>query len=345
MKVYVKTFGCVLNKRDSENIKGVLVDAGFSLSTEAEADIVIVNSCGVKQKTQSKVVSYVNSLSKDVYLGGCLPRMVDMTKMVNVKGYFDTNSILSLAEQILSGKSKSFSDVKEVRIGKRIVRSDDALIVPISQGCLGSCAFCGTRLARGKLQSYAMKDIVAEVEKYSFSKLYLTSQDNGCYGFDIGTNLIELLKEVLKVDKEFVLRVGMMNPEHVISMVDSLVSLYKDNRVMKFIHVPVQSGSDKVLKEMGRKYSVAEFKEVVTKFRSAFPSISVATDIIVGYPTETEDDFLETLELLEWLKPEVWNLSMFGSRPGTKGAKLKPLKSEIVKERSERVYSLLKVKF
>tara|TARA_Y100000310_G_C20640324_1_gene793534 strand:+ start:900 stop:1928 length:1029 start_codon:yes stop_codon:yes gene_type:complete len=342
MKVYVKTFGCVLNKRDSENIKGVLVDAGFSLSTEAEADIVVVNSCGVKQKTQSKVVSYINSLSKDVYLGGCLPRMVDMTKLVNVRGYFDTNSILSLAEQILNCEGERFSDVKEVRVGKRIVRDEDVLIVPISQGCLGSCAFCGTRLARGGLQSYAVKDIVDEVRKYSFSKLYLTSQDNGCYGHDIGTDLVELLKEVLKVDKEFVLRVGMMNPKHVLEMLDGLLEVYKDKRVMKFIHVPLQSGSDKVLEEMGRKYTVAEFKEIVSKFRSAFPGISVATDIIVGYPTESEEDFLETLELLEWLKPEVWNLSMFGSRPGTEAAKLKPLVSQIVKDRSERVHKLLK---
>ncbi len=343
MKVYVKTYGCVLNHRDSENIMGELARKGFELVSEEEADIIIVNSCGVKQKTQSKVVSYVNSLSKDVYLGGCLPRMVDMTKMVNVKGYFDTNSILSLAEQIKNCKEESFSDVKEVRIGKPLVREDsEKLIVPISQGCLGSCSFCGTRFARGKLQSYHIKDIIAEINKYNFERLDLTSQDNGCYGFDIGTNLVELLKKVLKVDKDFIVRVGMMNPQHALKLADGLIELYNDKRVLKFINIPLQSGSDKVLKEMNRQYTVAQFKEIVTKFREAFPGISVCTDIIVGYPTETEEDFKETLKVLEWLKPEVWNLSMFGSRPGTPAAKLKPLVSQIVKDRSERVYGLLR---
>ncbi len=338
MKIYVKTFGCTLNKRDSENIKGVLAKARFSLVSEDEADVVIVNSCGVKSVTQNKVVSYINSLDKDVYVGGCLPRMLDLKKLTpNVKGYFDTNSILKIVEQIKEGILENFCDGKESKIGKPIVRTDkDVMIVPISSGCLGSCNYCSVRFARGKLKSYTVKDIVKEVESNEFKTLYLTSQDCGCYGLDIGTNLVSLLKEVLSVDKEFKVRVGMMNPEHVLKFVDSLVELYKNEKVMKFIHIPVQSGSNKLLKEMGRKYTVDDFKKIVEKFRE-IEGISISTDIIVGYPSESEQDFEKTKELLDWLKPEVLNVSKFGARPGTVAAKLKPLPSQEVKKRSKEL--------
>ena len=117
MKIYVRTFGCTLNKRDSENIKGVLAKSGFSLVSEDEADVVIVNSCGVKSVTQNKVVSYINSLDKDVYVGGCLPRMLDLKKLTpKVKGYFDTNSILKIVEQIKEGVLENFCDEKESKI-------------------------------------------------------------------------------------------------------------------------------------------------------------------------------------------------------------------------------------
>ena len=338
MKIYVKTFGCTLNKRDSENINGVLAKAGFSLVDESEADVVIVNSCGVKSKTQNKVVSYINSLDKDVYVGGCLPRMLDLKKLTpKVKGYFDTNSILKIVEQIKESVFENFCDEKESRIGKPIVRTDkDVMIIPISSGCLGKCNYCFVRFARGSLKSYSVKDIVKEVEDNEFKTLYLTSQDCGCYGLDIGTDLVSLLKEVVSVDKKFIVRVGMMNPEHVLKMLNSLVALYKNEKVMKFIHIPVQSGSDKVLKEMGRRYSVEDFKKIVTKFRE-IEGISISTDIIVGYPTESLQDFEETKELLAWLKPEVLNVSRFGSRPGTEARKLKPLASQEVKRRSKEL--------
>jgi len=339
MKVYVKTFGCLLNKRDSENIKGVLKDRGFELSSENDADIIIVNSCGVKLTTQSKIVSYIKSFDRDVYVGGCLPRMVDMTQLVNVKGYFDTNSILKIADQILEERYENFSDTNEERIGKTLVRNDkDILIVPISQGCLGNCNYCGTKIARGKLHSYQIKEIISEIRNHSFKKLYLTSQDNGCYGFDIGTNIVSLLREVVNVDKDFIVRVGMMNPEHVLIFLDDLIDILKNGKVMKFIHIPIQSGSDKVLKEMGRKYNVEDFKKIVSKFREEIPDIHVATDVIVGYPTETEEDFNKTIELLDWLKPEVLNVSKFTPRPGTVASKLNPIYSKEIKRRSRMIF-------
>tara|TARA_Y100000310_G_scaffold344983_1_gene460954 strand:- start:2251 stop:3279 length:1029 start_codon:yes stop_codon:yes gene_type:complete len=337
MKIYVKTFGCNLNKRDSENIKGVLQEAGFVLTNEEKADVIIVNSCGVKAKTQSRVISYINKHKKDVYVGGCLPRMLDLKERCNAKGYFDTNSILKIAEQIRDERLESFSNKKENRLNQPLVRTyKDIMIIPISEGCLGNCNYCSTKLARGNLKSYTIKDIIKEVKNNGFETLYLTSQDCGCYGLDIGTNLVELLEAIISVDKEFKIRVGMMNPEHVLPMLDPLIALYKHEKVIKFIHIPVQSGSDKVLKDMGRKYTVAEFKKIVKKFRKV-EGLHISTDIIAGYPTESEQDFEKTKELLTWLKPHVLNLSKFGSRPNTAAAKLKPLSSQEVKKRSKEI--------
>lgn len=337
MKVYVKTFGCNLNKRDSENIKGVLQEAGFTLTNEEDADVIVVNSCGVKQKTQSRVISYINKHKKNVYVGGCLPRMLDLKNRCNAKGYFDTNSILKIAKQIRNEKPESFSNKKENRLNKPLVRTyKDIMIIPISEGCLGNCAYCSTKLARGNLKSYPIKEIIKEVKNNEFETVYLTSQDCGCYGLDIGTNLVELLEAILAVDKKFKIRLGMMNPEHVLKILDPLIKLYNHEKIIKFIHIPIQSGSDKVLKDMGRKYSVSDFKKVVTKFRKV-EGLHISTDIIAGYPTESEQDFEKTKELLTWLKPEVLNLSRFGSRPNTAAAKLKQLSTQEVKKRSKEI--------
>jgi threonylcarbamoyladenosine tRNA methylthiotransferase CDKAL1 len=335
MKVFVKTFGCAYNKRDSENIRGVLKNSDYELvDSSEEADIVIVNSCGVKSQTQSKIIVYIESQNKPVYLGGCLPKMLDLTNVKNVKGVFDTNSITKLPEQISKEIKENFSDAKENRLNIPIVREkEETLIVPISQGCLGNCHYCSTKFARGTLKSYPIEEIIKEIRNNKASLVHLTSQDNGCYGFDIKTNLIELLRKVLEIG-DFKIKLGMINPQHVLKFLPELIEIYKNERILKILHIPIQSASNKVLKEMNRYYTVEDFKRIVSEFRKEVPEIHILTDVIVGYPTETEEDFLETKDLLEELKLNVVNLSKFTARPKTFATKnLKPLTSEEVKRR------------
>ena len=335
MKVFVKTFGCAYNKRDSENIKGVLKNSNYELvDSSEEADIIIINSCGVKSQTQSKIIVYIESQTKPVYLGGCLPKMLDLTHIKNVKGVFGTNSITKLPEQISKEIKENFSDEKENRLNIPIIReSEEKLIIPISQGCLGNCNYCSTKFARGTLKSYPIVEIVKEIRNNKASLVHLTSQDNGCYGFDINTNIIELLRTVLELDG-FNIKIGMMNPQHVLKFLPELIEIYKNERVLKIIHIPIQSASNKVLKDMNRYYTVEDFKKIVSEFRKEAPEIHILTDVIVGYPTETEEDFLETKELLEELKLNVVNLSKYTARPKTYATKhLKPLTSEEVKRR------------
>jgi len=128
----------------------------------------------------------------------------------------------------------------------------------------------------------------------------------------------------------------MMNPAGIVFL-NELVEVYKSNKIIKFLHIPVQSGSDKVLREMGRKHDVEKFKRIVRKFRKEIPEINISTDIIVGYPTETEEDFTKSLNLVKEIRPEVLNISRFSARPGTKAANLKQLKTEEIKNRSRRL--------
>ena len=352
MKIFIKTYGCQANINDSEQIAGLLVKGGYELvDSKDKAEAIIVNTCSVKNKTQSKILHYLKELDKGgkkVFVGGCLTKTLDLRKRFpGLNGVFDTNSISKIGE-VLENEKDIFSEKKEQRINIPVIRNKQGLgIISIGEGCVNKCTFCATKLARGILRSYRIGDIKRALEqavKDGCKRIYLTSQDNGCYGFDIGTNLPSLLKELLTVEGEYKIRIGMMNPWHLRKILVELIEVYKNPKVEKFIHLPVQSGSNSVLKHMKRIHSAENFKEAVEKLRGEIPDINIATDIIVGYPTETEEDFQETIKLLEETKPEVINISVFSSRPGTEASRLKQLSSQVIKERSKRLDELV-IKF
>lgn len=344
-KIFIKTYGCQSNIADSETIAGIVAEKGYSIvSNESDADFVIVNTCSVKNATQGKELHYLRKLAdtKKIVVGGCLTKTIDVRKYApKVYAVFDTNSLKKVPE-ILTQQHDAFSTEKETdRLSLPVIRRQgDVGIVPISQGCLNACTFCATKHARGTLVSYRIGDIKRAVEKNvkdGCNTIYLTSQDTGCYGQDIHTTLPELLNTLIEIDGKFVIRIGMMNPWHAIKILNPLLKLYKSSKIMKFIHIPVQSGSNNVLKDMQRVHTVETFQIIAKRFREVFPTISIATDIIIGYPTETEHDFQETIDLITKLKPEVLNISKFSSRKGTSAAKLKPLPSQIIDDRSKRL--------
>lgn len=332
MKVFIKTYGCQANINDSEVLAGKLISEGNVLvDNELDADKIIVNTCSVKNKTQSKIIHYLNKVEdkyndKQIEVGGCLVKSVDLTKRFP--------------------KIKIIDTINTNKLNGNVVRTNkDIGIIQISQGCLNSCTFCSTKLARGILKSYRIGDIKRQFESLinnGCKIIYLTSQDNGAYGKDIGTNLPDLIKELLtfKTDKKYKIRIGMMNPWHLRKILNGLIKVYKDERIQPFLHIPVQAGSEKVLRDMKRIHTVLEFKEAVNLFRKEIPDIDIATDIIVGFPTETEQDFQDTLNLINEIKPEVINVATYSSRPGTKAAQMKQIPSEIVKQRTKKLNDL-----
>ncbi len=218
-------------------------------------------------------------------------------------------------------------------------------IIPISQGCLGNCSYCIVKRTRGGLDSCREELILSNVEKAVLERvgeIWLTAQDTGAYGFDTGGNLPSLLNKISKIGGDFRVRVGMMNPNHALEFMDELIKSYTDEKIYKFLHIPLQSGNDGVLKDMNRRYTINDFRRIISKFRRNFNHITISTDVILGFPTETEEAFQNTLRIIRETKPEVLNISRFWLRPGTKAGKFKQLPTRITKERSRLMNSIFR---
>jgi MiaB-like tRNA modifying enzyme len=218
-------------------------------------------------------------------------------------------------------------------------------IVPLSTGCLGQCAYCIVRLIKGKLRSYPPEQIICEVETFreqGAHELWLTSQDLANFGIDGGDRMLpELLGSILEVAGSMKIRLGMMNPANVIPILDKLIEVYEDPRVYKFAHIPIQSGSDRVLSTMERPYAVMDWREIVDAMRSRFPRFTISTDIIVGFPSENVVDHQSTLSLIEDVRPDIVNLSRYEHRPGTPAVVMKPLQGSEVKRRSREASRII----
>ena len=373
MKIYIETYGCAANQNDTEILKAKLGRDSKFVDDIEDADEIIINTCIVKQPTENKLLFRIRELhekfpEKKFFIAGCLAK---------------TNRVPEFCEVL--------NTVDVEKVCTPLVRKNPKLdIIQISRGCLGSCAYCGTKKARGALVSSPPEKIIERMKKSlaeGVREFRFTSQDCGCYGYDLTPrmNLAVLLRTVLdSIDKmkalgeisfqknvneknrpmakdissegrrcepytshrewnsEPKIRIGMMNPNHVKDFYKELIEVYKDPRIVKFLHIPVQSGSDSVLKGMGRGYSVSDFVEIVEKMRRQILGLVVWTDIIVGFPGETDQDFEASCKLLRSIRPDFVNVSKFGVRPGTAAAGMKQLPTQIVKERSVRMSEMVK---
>ncbi|MBU0929813.1 MAG: tRNA (N(6)-L-threonylcarbamoyladenosine(37)-C(2))-methylthiotransferase [Nanoarchaeota archaeon] len=345
-KVYLKFYGCQANLDDGSILKGILTKNNFTfIDSVKEADIIIIGTCIVKSVTSNKILNQLKEiykLNKKLIIAGCMPesetnlckKLFPRASLINT---YNLTDILDVVDELLSGKiTYHLGKKKELKLGLPKYFKD-VVTIQISSGCNSNCSFCETKLAKGYIQSYPEELIIKEIKNYikkGIKKFNISSTNNSDYGIDIKTNLPSLIKKIISIDEDFKIRIGMMNPKNLLNYLDELVEIYKDKKIIKFIHIPIQSGSDKVLKDMNRGYKIKDFIKIVDKFKKEIPGINISTDIIVGYPTENQEDFNETIDLIKKIKPEVLNISKFGARPGTVAAKLKSLKSEIVKERS-----------
>lgn len=213
------------------------------------------------------------------------------------------------------------------KVSRNVLRESPFVgIVNIEEGCLDACAFCSTHLVKGRLHSFAPQTIVDQVQALvddGCLEIQLTGQDCACYGFDIGTNLADLTQRILThVNGNYRIRLGMGNPRHVLSYQEALLDCFTDDRIYKFIHIPVQSGSENVLKAMNRRHTARDYATLAHAFTERFRKFTLSTDLIVGYPSETAEDFNDTLKLLKETRPTVCNITRFVARPGTVAARL-----------------------
>ncbi|MFA5763747.1 MAG: tRNA (N(6)-L-threonylcarbamoyladenosine(37)-C(2))-methylthiotransferase [archaeon] len=336
-KFFVEGYGCSLNIGETEQIAGFLTKYNYTqVDSVKSADLIIVNTCSVKMVTEQRMLSRIQFLlvnkkkKAKLIITGCLAKT-------------NNSQIQNISKEliVLDTKLESLAkvlDLKEEKFSPKIIEEqsqDYVSIIPISVGCMGNCTYCATKLARGSLHSYSIEEINNSFKRAlaKSKEIWITSQDLGCYGFDTGHYLPELIKKLLENKGEYRIRLGMMNPVHFKKIQKDLMPLFSDDRLYKFLHLPVQSGSNKILKAMNRG-KVTDFTNALNYIRKKVPGIRIATDIIVGFPGETKNDFKESIELIKKVRIGVVNISRFGKRKGTVADTLKNQLTE--KEKKER---------
>jgi threonylcarbamoyladenosine tRNA methylthiotransferase CDKAL1 len=343
MNIYIETYGCTANKSDERLVLGLLKHEGHEIVNNLrDANVLVILTCTVIETTEQRMLSRLKIFQKThkkIVVTGCMPVVqADLIKSVVPDAYLLPPQYLQYIIDIVKGNEPLFLETKKTMLP--IYFDEVTAPVMIAEGCRLACSYCITHFARGALRSFPIREIAANVcsaIKQGCKEIQLTAQDTASYGFDIGTNLGELLTHLCNLDGIFRIRVGMMNPKTVSKNTDSILTAYQHNMIYKFLHLPVQSGDDEILQKMNRGYRVKDFTRLVEQFRMRFPTLTLSTDVIIGFPAETEEQFYKTIELLKQIKPDIINITRFSARPLTIAKKMKGrIPTHVVKERSKR---------
>ena len=320
--VYIETYGCRYNFGDTAKLVEILRHHGGRVVEDPDkAEAIIINTCTVVGPTERRMLRRLAGFrDRDLFVTGCMPN-------VQREAILAVCSPTIILSETIHDLYHSVGTVTGGGIG----------IVQLAQGCAGKCTYCITRFARGPLKSFTAEEIFAQVLAFVKAGTYeiqLTAQDVSAWGMDSGHSLPELLIALDKIPGRHRIRVGMMNPATVRGQTADLVDVFGGDHIFRFIHLPVQSGSDAVLTRMGRGYTIAEFEEIVGLFRKRYPGITVATDMIVGFCGETPADFSASLDLIRRVKPAKVNVTRYSRRPFTPLAREKDYPDYIKKDRS-----------
>ncbi|MCF7910709.1 tRNA (N(6)-L-threonylcarbamoyladenosine(37)-C(2))-methylthiotransferase [Candidatus Pacearchaeota archaeon] len=357
-EIYFETYGCTANYNSTEIMKGLIQQSGLNITSKIEfSDFIVINSCIVKEPTEEKIRRRIFDLlkkfpEKKIILAGCMPHL-NQERLKNENIYLlDTSQIKNILNLIQDINNEDYSYEKylahrnETKLClPKISKEKFTGITQISEGCLGSCSYCITRLAKGKLFSYPQDKIIESVKsdlENNCKEIWLTSQDCASYGLEQDKLMLpQLLEKITSIEKNFFLRIGMMNPDNVLKILPELLEIYKNKKIFKFLHIPIQSGSNRILKKMNRNYASEDVLKIVQEFRKSFPEIHISTDVIVGFPSESEEDFQKTFDLIKQIKPETLNLSKFWPRPKTPAVKMgNQISAEIKKQRAIKISRL-----
>ncbi|NXM34441.1 CDKAL methylthiotransferase, partial [Oxyruncus cristatus] len=359
-KIWIRTWGCSHNNSDGEYMAGQLAAYGYKITdNSAEADLWLLNSCTVKNPAEDHFRNSIKKAQegkKKVVVAGCVPQAQprqDYLKGLSIIGVQQIDRVVEVVEETIKGHSVRLLGQKKDN-GKRLggarldlpkIRKNPLIeIISINTGCLNACTYCKTKHARGDLASYPIEELVDRA-KQSFQEgvceIWLTSEDTGAYGRDIGTDLPTLLWKLVEVIPEgAMLRLGMTNPPYILEHLEEMAKILNHPRVYAFLHIPVQSASDSVLMDMKREYCVADFKQVVDFLKEKVPGITIATDIICGFPGETDEDFQETMKLVEQYRFPSLFINQFYPRPGTPAAKMPQVPAAVKKQRTKDLSQL-----
>ena len=320
--VFIETYGCRYNFGDTAKLVEILKSNGSTIVGFAgEADAVVINTCTVVGPTERHMLRQLSRYrDHELFVTGCMPEV-------------QREAIFSVCTPTLIPPEKIREEYRNIMT----VAKGGPGIVQIAQGCLGQCTYCLTRFARGPLKSFSKEECLSQVQTFVRSgipEIQLTAQDVSAWGRDCGSTFPELLAAINDIPGRFMVRVGMMNPTTVNDCLEDLVDAFSGDRIFKFVHIPFQSGSDAVLTRMGRRYTVAECEEIIAAFRKQYPDLTIATDMIVGFPKETDDDFSRSCDLIDRVRPNKVNITRYSSRPFTPASSEKDFPDSVKKDRS-----------
>lgn len=352
-KYFIRTYGCQMNVHDSEEICAAVENLGFTkIDKMDDADLVILNTCAIRENAHEKVFGYLGRLKHlkrekpdlIIAIGGCMPQEESVTKEILSKHpyvdiVFGTHNINQLASMLLEKQDKQNIEVYSMEgdVYENVLYKRDSSItawVNIMYGCDKFCTYCIVPYTRGRQRSRKMEEILKEVESLKqegYQEVTLLGQNVNAYGkdFDIPISFATLLESVAKVG---IPRVRFVT-SHPWDFTDEMIDIiaHYDN-VMPYIHLPLQSGSSRILKLMGRRYTKEEYLSLFHKMKEKIPNVAITTDIIVGFPGETKEDFKETLEVVKSCEFDGAFTFIYSPREGTPASKMK---DDITKEEKE----------
>ena len=353
MKVGIYTLGCKVNTYESEFIISLFKNRGYQIEDfNKECDIYIINTCTVTNQSDRKDRKIINSVkNKDACLVVC-GCFVESAKEYNYEGVdvvignYNKSQIVDLVEEHLKTKKQIIKKENIMQVpfeNMEITNSETRTraFVKIQDGCENYCSYCIIPFVRGKCRSKDKDTVIREITNLvnnNYKEIVLTGIHTGNYGVDLGLSFSTLLEEILTIPNLKRLRISSIE---ITELDDKFLNLLQNNILCNHLHIPLQSGSNKILKLMNRKYTKEEFKKYIEKIRKIRPNISITTDVIVGFPNETEEDFQESLEFIKDINFSKVHVFPYSKRDGTKAARMNGhINGTIKKERTKKLLDL-----
>ena len=356
MKVYFTTFGCKVNQYETQEISELLVKAGFTItSSPTLADIIIVNSCTVTAEGVRKVRQTVRKLKKNnenavIVLTGCASQaepdviMNDLPEIDILMGNRNNTDIVNILKKYFENKTRLNAHIchsrNDVFLGTGITKFDGhtRAFLKIQDGCDRYCSYCLIPYARGFSRSKAIEDIDSELKvlnENGYKEIVFVGINLSDYGKGTNYSLPDALQLAEKYDNIKRIRLGSLEPDHITR--EMIEKLGKITKLCPQFHISLQSGSDSVLKKMNRHYTADEYKTLTENLREVFPDATITTDILTGFPTETEEEFLETVEFAKAIKFEKAHIFPYSIREGTVASKLPQLTNAVKENRAKKL--------
>ncbi len=331
MNLFIETYGCESNQCSTEVMAALLEKAGHKLVPRDQAELVILNTCALEARTEKKIIARLKELdgtSQKILVAGCLTevqkeKIQEVSPDASIMGISSVAYVADVVGKVQNGfKVTRVKDKPKLLVNEPHLRIYPVIAtVQIAEGCLDECSFCVDRTTRGSLISYEPEHIIREVQNAvndGCVEIRLTAQDVASYGHDKGVKLPGLVRRLSAIPGNFKIRLGQMNPANVLPILDDLILSFNHPKVYRYLDLPLQSGSNRILKEMKRNYTGEEYQMIVAAFRKKYTDVTISTDVMIGYPGETDDDFGKTVDVIKETKPDLINVYIYSSRPFTK---------------------------